>query len=459
MNVEPAHGVRFDCHVPILIVGAGACGLTAALSARDAGAEVWVLERDATPSGSTALSSGMIPACGTRLQTKAGILDDAALMAADIQRKCGSRADPEMVATVCRESARTLEWLMDSHAVELTLVEGFLYPGHSVPRMHAPATRQGATLMAALLDAADKAQVDVVTNARVTSVYGEDDGTVAGVGITRPNGRHERLGCGSLILACNGYGGNPDLVGHYIPEMADALYFGHPSNQGDALVCGMGLGGEGRHLGAYQGHGSVATPHGILITWALMMEGGIQVNAQGERFSSEHQGYSEQAIAVLTQPGGVAWDIFDERLYELAMAFDDFRTAVELSAVKRGDNSGALARVLGLPADALARSIDATSRTDIDYFGRDFATTEPLRPPYFGVKVTGALFHTQGGLRIDSRARVLRAGRSDPLPNLLAGGGAACGVSGPDVAGYLSGNGLLTATVLGRTAGLTAARR
>ncbi|MDA0342432.1 MAG: FAD-binding protein, partial [Proteobacteria bacterium] len=79
-------------------------------------------------------------------------------------------------------------------------------------------------------------------------------------------------------------------------------------------------------------------------------------------------------------------------------------------------------------------------------------------PPYFAAKVTGALFHTQGGLSIDSSARVLRQDRS-ALPNLFAGGGAAVGVSGSSVHGYLSGNGLLTAVSLGRIAGQAAAKR
>ena len=76
-----------------------------------------------------------------------------------------------------------------------------------------------------------------------------------------------------------------------------------PAIKEDAVTWGEALGGEAQHMQAYQGHGSVATPHGILITWALMMEGGIQVNADGDRFSNEHQGYSEQSLAV-PRPAG-----------------------------------------------------------------------------------------------------------------------------------------------------------
>ena len=107
------------------------------------------------------------------------------------------------------------------------------------------------------------------------------DGRIRGVEIVRGDGARERIGCDALILACNGYGGNPELVRRFVPEMADALYFGHPGNRGDAVLWGDALGANLAHLGAYQGHGSVATPHNILITWAVIMQGGIQINARG----------------------------------------------------------------------------------------------------------------------------------------------------------------------------------
>ena len=119
--------------------------------------------------------------------------------------------------------------------------------------------------------------------------------------------RRRAIGCDALILACNGYGGNKALVEKHIPELKDALYFGHPGNQGDAILWGEALAAETRHLSGHQGHGSVATPHGILITWATIMEGGFQVNVNGERFSDESHGYSEQAANVLAQPEGRAF--------------------------------------------------------------------------------------------------------------------------------------------------------
>jgi fumarate reductase flavoprotein subunit len=268
------------------------------------------------------------------------------------------------------------------------------------------------------------------------------------------------MGCGTLILACNGYGGAPDLVARHIPEMRHASYFGHAGNRGDAVSWGEALGAKLVHMSGYQGHGSLAHPHGILITWAVIMEGGFQINAKGERFSDESHGYSEQAAIVLAQTDGIAFDVFDERIAAIARQFEDFRQAEASGAVIEAATITEMAQRLHVPASALGETFaqveDAKRSGGKDCFGRSFAGAPPLSPPFKAVRVTGALFHTQGGLAVDAEARVVSVS-GDRLPNLFAAGGAAAGVSGSQASGYLSGNGLLTATVFGRIAGRHAA--
>jgi fumarate reductase flavoprotein subunit len=279
---------------------------------------------------------------------------------------------------------------------------------------------------------------------------------VRGVRFARPDGSSDEVGCARLVLACSGYGGNPALIARYIPQMSGADYFGHAGNQGDALSWGEALGAASRDLGGHQGHGSVATPAGILISWATMTEGGFQVNSEGARFSNETSGYSEQAALVLAQPGGFAWSIFDARIADIAAQFEDFRNAVAHGALLEAADLAALASAIRVPEEALAdtfRAVDAVRDGSYpDAFGRDLVDTPALAPPYRAVKVTGALFHTQGGLVVDAKARVVRTDGT-PFDNLFAAGGAACGMSGSGAGGYLSGNGLLTAVVLGRIAG------
>ena len=130
-----------------------------------------------------------------------------------------------------------------------------------------------------------------------------------------------------------------------------------PGNRGDAVIWGDALGAQLSHLGAYQGHGSVATPHNILITWATIMQGGIQVNGEGRRFCDETHGYSEQAAEVLRQPGGIAWTVFDARIAAVARQFDDFRKAESAGAILTADSiARSRERACGFPLRRLQPS-------------------------------------------------------------------------------------------------------
>ena len=441
---------RFDLEVETLIVGAGACGLVAALAAHEAGRDVLVVEADAVPGGSTALSAGLIPAAGTRAQAAAGIDDDPARFAADIQRKAGDENDPALVDALARGAAPAVDWLTDRHGLPLTLVSDFDYPGHTRRRMHGLPTRAGRELVDRLRARVEAEGIDLVCDRRAAVLHHEGR-RVAGVTLRRPDGGTETVACRRLVLACNGFGGDRALVARHMPGIADALWFGHDGNRGEALGWGGALGAATRHLGAYQGHGNVAHPHGILVTWATITAGGVQVNRGGLRFWDESRGYSEAARAVMAQPGGVAVTIFDDRIAAIARQFEDFRQAEARGAIVAAADTAALAAALSLPPDALAATLAAIPAAGRDAFGRDWSGP-PLAPPYRAVRVTGALFHTQGGLETDGEGRV-RGEDGAPFPNLFAAGGAACGVSGSGDDGYLSGNGLLAAVVMGRAAG------
>ncbi len=462
MSIKPAASAHFTGEVPLLVAGGGAAGLCAALAAHEAGAECVVIERDAVPRGSTALSAGLIPAAGTRFQREQGIADDARLFAADIMRKAKGGPDAAIVDLVSREAGPLVEWLADSHALPFSVVDDFDYPGHSARRMHGLLSRSGLELVDRLRAAVEGAGIPILTQAVVTSLFVDDDRLIRGIEIARPGGASESIACKALILACNGYGGNRELVRRFIPEMADALYFGHAGNRGDAVLWGEALGARLASLSGYQGHGSVAHPHGILITWATMTEGGFQLDRSGRRFSNEAAGYSEQAEAVLTKAGGAAFSILDQRIASIARQFEDVRKALAAGALRSAGSVAELAAQTQVPEAQLAesfRSVDAMKAGAApDAFGREFRGLPALTPPFKAVRVTGALFHTQGGLVVDNEARVV-AKDGTSFPNLFAVGGAACGVSGPTAAGYLSGNGLLTATVLGRVAGASAAER
>ena len=450
---------RFDLEADVVVVGGGGCGLTAAIAAAQGGVDVLVLEKQARPWCNTARSGGMVPAAGTRFQRAVGVIESPEAMAEDILRKNGRASDPEATLNLCRVAPHLVEWLVDSVGVALDFVHDFKYPAHTEFRMHAPPSRTGAALWADLRRAVTAhPRAKLVEGAGATGLIADEGGAARGVTVERA-GRVERIGARKVILAANGFAANRTMLAQHCPEMADAYYFGGEGNTGEAIRWGQALGGAVAFMDAYQAHASVAAPHGILITYAVITEGGIQVNRDGRRFGDETTGYSEHALRVLAQPEGIAWNVYDERLHQLALGFEDYRQALDAGAVLAAATAPDLAAALGLPAravvDTLAEYRAAADGRRPDAFGR--RDCRRLEPPLRGVKVTGALFHTQGGLEVDTAARVLRTdGR--PVPNLYAGGGVAAGLSGHGPGGYFSGNGLLTALGYGMLAGRDAAR-
>ena len=451
---------EFEYSIPIVVVGAGGCGLSAALSAKENNSEVLVIERDSTPLGTTAMSTGLIPGANTRLQRAAGIEDTPEIFANDIIKKTKGETDPEIATSLAIESSKTIEWLIDKYQIPLSLVDSFLYPGHTVMRMHGTPNRTGSELMGALCRAAERAGIDVLTNALVTDLYSDSNNKILGVKVLRTDGQTEEIGCDALILACCGFAGNPEMVEEYMPEIKEAEFFGHPGNKGDAIKWGKSLGADLADIGSYQGHGGLAAGRGVPILWPMIMEGGFQININGERFSDESLGYSEQAVKVVSQPKKIAWNIFDERLHELMKEFEDYNNAIEANAIINADSTAELTALTGINKESLAKTIkeveEMVEGKRKDSFGRDFTIKPKLESPYYTVKVTGALFHTQGGLVVNEHAQVMDKNK-DPLPNLFAGGGSARGISGPSDWGYIAGNGLLTATTFGRLAGVSAA--
>ena len=461
-KVKDESEISWDVETDIAVVGGGACGLIASLAAEEKGVEVLLLEKEKKVGGNTSLSQGMIPAAGTRFQRARGIDDSPERMAEDIFNKNDYESDPEITLHLCRESKNLVEWLVDSVGIHLDIVTDFIYPGHSRHRIHAPSTRKGTQIVNELRAIiSNRKNILLVQQAPATSLIAkEDDGGVIGLEVEIFGQGINRVRARRVILACNGFGNNKEMLRKYIPEMADAFYFGHEGNTGEGIRWGMELGAATEHMRAYQAHGSVAYPHATLLTWVVIVNGGFQVDKQGRRFSNEYTGYSEHAIEVLHQEDKIATEIFDERIYRSVLGFEDFNQCIEIGAVKRGDTIEGLAETFQLPAEELRKTLESYNKAaegkGEDPMGRQ-NFQGPLRPPYYGVRVTGALFHTQGGLKINKKAQVLKPD-CNPIPNLYAGGGVAVGVSGSGVKGYSSANGLLAATVLGKIAGEEAAR-
>ena len=393
MPILVAPSRPFDIEVEVLIVGGGACGLTAALSAFDAGATPLVLERWASCAGSSAMSLGALCAAGTQEQHIHGVEDSAALFLADIMAKTGTKADPLTARTIAEASGIALDWLAQQHGIVFELDLGWRPAfGHSRQRLHAVKERTGADMMTRLINGCEAKGIDILTDAHVIDLFADEDGTVAGVRMQRPDASIEDIGCKTLVLATCGFGGNREMVANYIPTMKTARYFGWEPNQGDAIVWGQALGAAIADMDAYQGLGLLADPQGIDVNPKLLIEGGIQINSLGQRFSNELDDVSGQGARLIAQPEGYGWVIYDQRIHQIALGFPQYQTLMELGALKVADESAQLALLIGVDGVQLKSTVDEVIRLQTlggtDEFGRVFEQI-PLDGPLYGLRVTG----------------------------------------------------------------------
>ena len=438
----------------LLVIGSGACGLAGAIAAHDAGLSVAIVEKRDRPGGNSALSTGSIPGAGSRYQAAAGITDSPAQMIADQQAVAGPHDADDLTTLIAHQCAPLCEWLIEDLGARMELITAYRHIGHSVERLHAPRSRRGADLVDDLLRFASDRGISLALGNPVDDLI-VTDGAVTGAMI-----RGEAIAARKVLIATNGFAADRALVAEYCPEIAGADYYGAPGSTGEAVRWGRALGAALGNMGAYQGYAAVAYPQGQLLSWTTIEKGGILVGRDGRRFGPEDAGYSGFTPQVMAQ-GEMAWAVYDTRLHAIAMAEEEYAEMSAMGALRWADTPEALAQAVGIDPVGLAEAVAgysiAASGQGADAFGRRNFGHAPLVPPLAIAAVKPGLFHTQGGLMVDAHARVRRAD-GGVIPNLFAGGGAAAGISGRTGAGgYASGNGLITALVLGRLAGLRAA--
>ncbi|MDH3442923.1 MAG: FAD-dependent oxidoreductase [Deltaproteobacteria bacterium] len=439
-NLEPA--IK-----DIIVIGAGGCGLMAALVAAKKGVQVLVLEKTDKVGGGTALSSKGIRAAGTRCQREAGVKDSAALYAQDIQRRNDHESDIALTMRLTEISGPMADFLADVAGIEFQLGE-FAF-GHGAKRAHS--WNPDKTITDFLFEAVEgEGNIQVRFSTPVLSLKQDENGAVTGV-VTEDGTLMAR----KVILASGGFGASPELLSQHIPKAVDIPFPGHYGSTGDGIKMGLKLGAATENMGAFQPYPAYVGPGKRAVSPEIILSGGIMVDFSGRRFINETHYPGGLGTKMLDLPGKQAYEIFDERIFCLHGEIGGSRNLASLldsGKLLKAQNPQELAGKLGIDADGLKQTIEAyniAAKRGEDVFGRKLP--EPLGAPYYGIKVTVALFHTQGGLKVNPDGQVLRPDGSI-IPNLYAGGGTACGVSGKGLEGYLPGNGLLASLGLGMIA-------
>lgn len=437
----------------VAVVGGGGAGLAAAIAAAEAGKTVILMEKIGFLGGTTMLSSGIIPATGTDEQIAFGVTDDTPeANARDILRPSNYSVRQELVYTVAEKAKDMVDWLRGM-GVKWTLMNSLFY-GQSEYRMH-QAEGNGAGMTKAMIDYL--ATFDTVTSYVNTKVEGLllDGDRVIGCYGTDENGEAFALTAANTVLATTGFGNNDEMLLQYCPEIQPAVKIVSTGATGEGIKWGAQLGARLANMGAYQGYAFHTVDNNKSGEQGILNNGGIFVNEQGKRFCNEYGGYSEITPHVLAQSNHICYEVFTDIQASKCGLFEGWN---EAGIVFTGDTPAALAEAIGVDAEALEKTIEdykAGIEKGEDRWNK-CKLPENFDGPYYAVKNTGEIRHTQGGMSTDVEAHVLKEDGS-VIPGLYAAGGCTEGFSSGDGAAYMSGNGLLQCLIYGKIAGTNAA--
>ena len=440
----------------VVVIGAGGAGFSAAITARNAGANVVLLEKMPAVGGNSLISGAEMNAAKNWVQPKLGINDDSPeLHAQDTFKGGDGKGDMKVINVMTHQALDAAKWCRDYLGVRFEDDNLFFFGGHSRKRALIPVGHTGTEFIAKFQAKADELGIPVITNMKAEELIKNKDGRVVGVKATMDGSEYTFNAKGGVVLATGGFGANAELVGRFAPRLGHLRSTNLPGTTGDLIAPLEDIGAAAVGMDFFQLLPGSAED-GRFIGAASPVERMIFVNRAGERFIAEDSPSSKLSAAVLAQPGGIAFPILDANGYS---AMRTLSRAMFDRALMRGDAFEAnsipeLASLLQIPAEALVATVDAHNEaveTGHDPVGRRAAVLmhRIARRPFYGAKVTMCVNGTLGGIAITPRAEVLdRHGRV--IPRLYAAGEVTGGVHG---ANYMGGNALSEVFTFGRIAG------
>jgi fumarate reductase flavoprotein subunit len=443
----------------VIVAGAGAGGLAAAIAARLSGATPVVIDASSSfrRSCTTAMSTGLVPGAGTPQQSQAGVDDDPSLFAVDIERKSRGTSDRPTVELLTRLSAEVVQWLGDLAGAPLLLAQDAVFPGHSRARLHALPDRSGQALHALLCASAERLGILIETPLSLRSVRDSEDGLT--VGLERPDGTTETISAGAVVIATGGFAQHAGLRSKHLTDFAATRYFGGDGNTGTAISIAEDLGLSVGALASHSAHGSYASRHGVLVTWTAVMSGGIIIDTEGRRFADETMGYSGFASHFARRPDCRGHLLLDRVILEACSGFPDIETVEVDGGIRWCQDVAELAAATGSDPSVLSGTLHevqvAASQGEPDRVGRRSWKHVPSWP--IGViPIEPIIAMSQGGILVNAHGFARRP-QGGAHQRVIAVGGSATGLSGVSGDGYLAGNGLLLALGLGLVGGRAAA--
>ena len=490
--------------VDVVVVGAGGAGMTAAITAADAGKTVLLVESQGMVGGNSVRSTGGMNAATTQWQQAntfaeaagvestlkkvanypdnariqelgeivaaqwaeyqakpEGYFDSVELFQLDTLIGGGGMNDPELVKTLVENSEAAIAWL-DGLEPQVILHNVAQFGGAAVKRIHRPVDENGKTLSVGayvvplLKQNLDNRGIEVLLNTTATAIITDENGAAVGILASGKDGTEVSVSAKSVVITSGGFGANNDMIASIRPELDGFITTNAPGIQGQGIRMAQAVGADTVNLDQIQLHPTVHVQgsDAVLITEGLRGDGAILVNQEGERFYDEVSTRDKVSAAEFEQTGGYAWLIVDSRMSDASNVIQGY---INKGYAEAGDTYEALAEAIGAPADAFAAMMEkwnacVAAKEDADFGRVSFAN--PLdQAPYYAIKVQPGIHHTMGGIRINSEAQVINT-EGNVIAGLFAAGEVTGGVHGNN---RLGGNAVADFTIFGRIAGASAA--
>ena len=484
----------------VVVVGAGGAGMTAAITAAAEGKSVVILESQSMVGGNSVRATGGMNAGKTvyqdenefgesagvekTLKTAAekyadnetitalaktvseqwaayqanptGYFDSVELMELDTMIGGKGINDPELVETLCANSADAIDWL-DEHGITLHNVSSF--GGASVKRIHRPVNAEGKTvsvgsyMIPLLQENCEKAGVKMMLDTTATEILTDANGAAAGIKATGSTGETVTVNAKAVVLTTGGFGANLDMVVKYKPELKGFMTTNAAGIQGQGIEMAEAIGAATVDMDQIQIHPTVEANTAALITEGLRGDGAVLINGEGKRFIDEVGTRDVVSAAEIAQTGSYSWLVVDQAMVDASSVIQGY---IKKGYTVTGSTYEELGEAMGVDAAAFAETMEkwngyVEAKNDPDFGRTSFAN--PLNTaPYYAVKVTAGVHHTMGGLKINANTEVLNE-KGEVIPGLSAAGEVTGGVHG---ANRLGGNAVADFTVFGRIAGAAA---
>ena len=486
----------------VVVVGAGGAGMTAAITAAGEGKSVVILESQSMVGGNSVRATGGMNAGKTvyqdenefgesagvekTLKTAAekyadnetitalaktvseqwaayqanptGYFDSVELMELDTMIGGKGINDPELVETLCENSADAIDWL-DEHGITLHNVSSF--GGASVKRIHRPVNAEGKTvsvgsyMIPLLQENCEKAGVKMMLDTTATEILTDANGAAVGVKATGASGETVTVNAKAVVLATGGFGANLDMVVKYKPELKGFMTTNAPGIQGQGIEMAQAIGAATVDMDQIQIHPTVEANTAALITEGLRGDGAVLINAEGKRFIDEVGTRDVVSAAEIAQTGSYSWLVVDQAMVDASSVIQGY---IKKGYTVTGETYEELGKAMGVDEAAFAETMNTwngyvEAKNDPD-FGRTSFANKLDTAPYYAIKVTAGVHHTMGGLKINTNTEVLNE-NGEVIPGLFAAGEVTGGVHG---ANRLGGNAVADFTVFGRIAGAAASK-